>query len=188
MPWRAPCRLRAAGAHTRGASTLAPPRPRTYALTIRHVPSRSYDEFVSKAEAPVDPAALCGDLIEEYAAKGGATCGVYCGALDGDEARRGFLTRAQSSMRWYIENYSAIDLDDERWRFFAVFEKPAEGGGGPRLVAAATVFRFTRFASGGLQTLLRICQVLVLPPYRRMVKVAVLARPWRASTGSSACI
>ena len=122
---------------------------------------------MSKAQTPVDPAALCGDLIEEYTAKGGATCGVYCGTLDGDEARRGFLTRVQSSMRWYIENYSAIDLDDERWRFFAVFEKPADGSsGGHRLVAAATIFRFTRFASGGLQTLLRICQVLVMPPYR----------------------
>jgi len=89
-------------------------------------PCASLDEFMRRAEAPFDPAAVCGDLLETYtlplsgsgseAAGGATTCAVYCGALQGDAARRGFAERVQSMFRWYIEGYSAIDLDDERWR------------------------------------------------------------------------
>ena len=100
-----------------------------------------------KAAAPLEPAALCGELVEEYTTPDGAACGVYCGTLDGDEVRVNFAERVQSVLRWYIEGYSAIDLDDERWRHFAVFESSPAAAGAPathRLVAVATVFRFTR--------------------------------------------
>ena len=86
-----------------------------YALSAQlPAPCASLDEFVRRAEAPFDPVAACGALLETYTLPGGGgACGVHCGAIEGDAARRGFAERVQSMFRWYIEGYSPIDLDDE---------------------------------------------------------------------------
>ena len=74
-------------------------------------------------------------------------------------------------MRWSIETWGGIDDTDERWRLLTVFES-APGSGSGRLVAAATVFHFQRWASKadadvlgcspGPQLVLKVCQVLVV--------------------------
>ena len=75
-----------------------------YALSAQlPAPCASLDEFVQRAEAPFDPVATCGALLETYTLPGGGgACGVHCGAIEGDAARRGFAERVQSMFRWYI--------------------------------------------------------------------------------------
>ena len=90
-------------------------------------PCASLAAFLQRAEAPFDPAALCGELLQTYtltprAGDAAATpaelprsYSVYCGTVGaGGCARRGFAERVQSIYRWCIEGYSSIDLDDER--------------------------------------------------------------------------
>ena len=102
-----------------------------YALAAElPTPCTSLEDFTQAAEAPFDPASVCGDLLETYTVATATTAtttsetsyGVYCGAVQGDAARRAFAERVQSIYRWYIEGYSAIDLEDGRWRLLAVFE------------------------------------------------------------------
>lgn len=161
-----------------------------YALAAElPTPCASLEAFKQAAEATFDPASVCGELLDTYTAASTATAAtasaantasatdatettyrVYCGAVQGDAARTAFAERVQSIYRWYIEGYSAIDLEDARWRFLSVFEtvKPAVDGAAPtyRLVSAATVFHFNRWVDGGSKLLVRVCQIAVLPGYR----------------------
>lgn len=112
--------------------------------------------------------ALGGELRATYTLDGQPpSFEVYVAPL-GAEApaeRLRFHERLQTLFRFYIETSEAIDASDERWRLLSVFERDA--GGAVRLVAACTLFRFSRWVGGkGAVSLLRLCQVVTLPPFR----------------------
>ncbi|KAJ8874270.1 hypothetical protein PR048_025113 [Dryococelus australis] len=75
-----------------------------------------------------------------------------------------FHDRLQTFILWYIDAASFIDIDDENWRFFVMYEKYVQGG-------------FTKYAVVGYMSVYqyfaypknirpRISQMLVLPPFQ----------------------
>ena len=76
-------------------------------------PCASLGAFTQAAEQPFDPASVCGDLLESYtlaspaAATGAVSYGVYCGAVQGDAARKAFAERVQTIYRWCISRAGA---------------------------------------------------------------------------------
>jgi len=126
-------------------------------------------ERASSAFAP-EIAGEC--LVRECNARGGEDgggvsppCAIYCSTLAGaPPARLAFHERLQSLFRWAIETADPIDAADDRWRLFTMWRRC---GDLMELVAACTVFRFQRWIpKEGPRPLLRVCQVVVLPPFR----------------------
>ena len=133
------------------------------------------DFNASLASTPPTPEELGGTKVDEYEA-GGATFDVHlCEDLRATPLRVAFNERLQTVMRWFIETWGPIDLDDERWRLACIFEGD-RGSERRRLVGAATVFHFQRWvgasdaAAAGCTTgprlVVRLCQMIVLPAFR----------------------
>ncbi|XP_034836050.1 histone acetyltransferase type B catalytic subunit [Maniola hyperantus] len=78
-----------------------------------------------------------------------------------------FHERLQTFLLWYVDAASFIDVDDDQWTFFTVFEKYRSSEGDYRYAvsAYATVYRYYAYPR---HTRPRISQVLTLPPYRKM--------------------
>ncbi|KAH9632022.1 hypothetical protein HF086_016582 [Spodoptera exigua] len=82
----------------------------------------------------------------------------------------GFLDyhqRLQTFLLWYIDAASFIDVDDDQWTFFTVYEKFQSSEGGTRYATAAyaTVYRYYAYPRHSRP---RISQVLTLPPFRKL--------------------
>ncbi|XP_013186287.1 histone acetyltransferase type B catalytic subunit [Amyelois transitella] len=82
----------------------------------------------------------------------------------------GFLSfheRLQTFLLWYVDAASFIDVDDDQWNFFTVFEKYEASEGGHRYATAAyaTAYRYYAYPRN-LRP--RISQVLTLPPFRKL--------------------
>ncbi|XP_038207490.1 histone acetyltransferase type B catalytic subunit-like [Zerene cesonia] len=90
----------------------------------------------------------------------------------------GFLDyheRLQTFLLWYIDAASFIDVDDDQWTFFTMFEKckTSEGGTTYSTAAYATVFRYYAYPCHQRP---RISQVLTLPPFRKLGLCAQLVQ------------
>lgn len=72
--------------------------------------------------------------------------------------------RLQTFLIWFIETASYIDIDDDKWQFFLVFERYLEDGS-PRFatVGYLTVYNFYAYPD---KMRPRIGQMLVLPPFQ----------------------
>mmetsp|Transcript_30428 Transcript_30428/g.50371 ORF Transcript_30428/g.50371 Transcript_30428/m.50371 type:complete len:445 (+) Transcript_30428:105-1439(+) len=144
------------------------------------------DEVIARASVPFSPGEHCGPLFCEYAIEASDErhhFEVHCGSPDSMPKLASFLVRLQSIMRWYIDGHSPIDMSDNRWRLFSIFERrvadTADAPSTPRyrFVGGATVFHFQRWISkaeaeatgqsSGPSLVLRICQVLILPTYQK---------------------
>ncbi|CAD0204803.1 unnamed protein product [Chrysodeixis includens] len=82
----------------------------------------------------------------------------------------GFLVyheRLQTFLLWYVDAASFIDVDDDQWTFFTVFEKFQSSEGCVRYATAAyaTVYRYYAYPRHSRP---RISQVLTLPPFRKL--------------------
>ncbi|OWR50736.1 histone acetyltransferase type B catalytic subunit [Danaus plexippus] len=82
----------------------------------------------------------------------------------------GFLSfheRIQTFLLWYVDGASFINVDDDQWTFFTVFEKCRNSVGEYRYSVAAytTVFRYYAYPNNVRP---RVSQVLTLPPFRKM--------------------
>ncbi|CAB3233508.1 unnamed protein product [Arctia plantaginis] len=82
----------------------------------------------------------------------------------------GFLRyheRLQTFLLWYVDAASFIDVDDDQWTFFTVFEKYESSEGNVRYATAAyaTVYRYYAYPNHSRP---RISQVLTLPPFRKL--------------------
>ncbi|XP_049886158.1 histone acetyltransferase type B catalytic subunit isoform X2 [Pectinophora gossypiella] len=78
-----------------------------------------------------------------------------------------FHQRLQTFLLWYVDAASFIDVDDDQWTFFTVYEKYQSEEGGWRYATAgyATVYRYYAYPH---HIRPRVSQVLVLPPFRKM--------------------
>lgn len=73
--------------------------------------------------------------------------------------------RLQTFILWYIDAASFIDVDDDKWRFFVLYEKYKENGNTMYAIAGyATVYEYYAYPCNIRP---RIGQVLVLPPFQR---------------------
>ncbi|KAG6456073.1 histone acetyltransferase type B catalytic subunit isoform X2 [Manduca sexta] len=90
----------------------------------------------------------------------------------------GFLDyhqRLQTFLLWYVDAASFIDVDDDMWTFFTVFEKYQSSEGCTRYASAAyaTVYRYYAYPRHSRP---RISQVLTLPPFRKLGLCAELLK------------
>lgn len=80
----------------------------------------------------------------------------------------GFLdyhNKMQSFIKWFVDGASFIDVDDDKWDFFVLYEKEVECGETSfHFVGYSTCYRFYAYPD---KTRPRISQVLILPPYQR---------------------
>ncbi|CAF4916101.1 unnamed protein product [Pieris macdunnoughi] len=82
----------------------------------------------------------------------------------------GFLDyhkRLQTFLLWYVDAASFIDVDDDQWTFFTMFEKYSSSEGDIQYATAAyaTVYRYYAYPC---HLRPRISQVLTLPPFRKL--------------------
>lgn len=75
--------------------------------------------------------------------------------------------RLQTFVLWYIDAANFIDVDDDRWHYFNVFEKYHLAHGTVRYATTgfATVYQYYAYPH---HTRPRIAQVLILPPFQNM--------------------
>ncbi|CAK1545703.1 unnamed protein product [Leptosia nina] len=78
-----------------------------------------------------------------------------------------FHKRLQTFLLWYVDAASFIDVDDDQWTFFTMFEKlqTSEGSNRYATAAYATVYRYYAYPC---HLRPRISQVLTLPPFRKL--------------------
>lgn len=118
-----------------------------------------------------------GEVVSTYelgAGVGGGKFEVRCGYLAKLPELAALNERLQSLMRFYIDGHSPIDPTEERWRLFTAWEVPASAEGAPaspaqprRLVAGGTTFLFQRWVDSAPRLVVKVCQVLVAPPFQR---------------------
>lgn len=75
--------------------------------------------------------------------------------------------RLRTFVLWYIDAASFIDIDDDRWHYFNMFEKYQTTNGTVRYATTgfATVYQYYAYPNN---TRPRIGQVLILPPFQNM--------------------
>jgi len=82
---------------------------------------------------------------------------------------REYHERLQAWIMFYIDAASYIDIDDDSWRFFLLFEKHGAAGGEQHYAVAGYLTAYEYYAYGREKNMKRprISQMLVLPPYQR---------------------
>ncbi|XP_063990865.1 histone acetyltransferase type B catalytic subunit isoform X2 [Diachasmimorpha longicaudata] len=75
--------------------------------------------------------------------------------------------RLQTFILWYIDAASFIDVDDDQWHYFNMYEKYTSTSGSPcyATIGFATVYQYYAYPH---HTRPRIAQILILPPFQKM--------------------
>jgi len=90
---------------------------------------------------------------------------MYCCEIE-EPGFRSYHERLQTFLLWYVDAASFIDVDDDHWRFYLVFEKySVDGEYRYAICAYATVYLYYAYPN---KTRPRISQFLTLPPFQRM--------------------
>ncbi|KAK2721127.1 hypothetical protein QYM36_003414 [Artemia franciscana] len=126
----------------------------------------SLDEFCSvlEKEGPFKP---MGELLNVFSTKDKdgslRNFEVYSGDVD-TEGFKSYHERIQTFILFFIDAASFIDVDDNKWRFFFVFEKYIKDGTQDYAVAGyATIYEYYAYPEARRP---RISQMLVLPPFQ----------------------
>uniref|UniRef100_T1IZF3 Histone acetyltransferase type B catalytic subunit n=1 Tax=Strigamia maritima TaxID=126957 RepID=T1IZF3_STRMM len=78
---------------------------------------------------------------------------------------KNYFERLQTFVLWYIDAASFIDVDDEKWKFYLVYEKYKDCENQRFAIAGfCTVYHYYAYPN---LTRPRISQMLVLPPFQR---------------------
>ncbi|ESO94305.1 hypothetical protein LOTGIDRAFT_232538 [Lottia gigantea] len=78
---------------------------------------------------------------------------------------RDYHSRLQTFLLFFIDAASYIDVDDDRWNYFLVFEKYRNNGETMYAIAGyMTIYNYYAYPN---KTRPRISQVLILPPFQR---------------------
>ncbi|XP_013395370.1 histone acetyltransferase type B catalytic subunit [Lingula anatina] len=81
---------------------------------------------------------------------------------------REYHERLQTFLLWYIDAASYIDVDDDRWVFYLIFEKYHSVTHSQQMYAIAGYMTAYSYYAYPANTRPRMSQVLVLPPFQRM--------------------
>ncbi|KAL9967697.1 hypothetical protein ACROYT_G025984 [Oculina patagonica] len=120
------------------------------------------DEFIAKlpGEAKFRP---MGDLLHSYK-KNDIEYEIYKADVTTPRLQD-YHERLQTFLLWFIDGSSYIDSDDERWRFFLLFEKRKEAGETHYSLAGyTTVYQYYAYPD---KIRARISQMLILPPFQK---------------------
>uniref|UniRef100_A0A1W7RGU1 Histone acetyltransferase type B catalytic subunit n=1 Tax=Agkistrodon contortrix contortrix TaxID=8713 RepID=A0A1W7RGU1_AGKCO len=129
--------------------------------------SRSVDDFVSLLEKEVNFKPF-GILLHTYSlhseeAGEDITYQIYKADMTCPGFRE-YHERLQTFLMWFIETASFIDVDDERWNYFLVFEKYNKDGATlSATVGYMTVYNYYVYPD---KTRPRVSQMLILPPFQ----------------------
>lgn len=127
------------------------------------------DEFVSvlsKEEMFRPP----GELVHSYKTEHGkdnkaTTFEVYKASIEDTPDFRKYHERLQTFILFFIDAASYIDVDDNRWTFYLLFEKYQKNGGFCyATVGYMTVYNYYAYPE---KIRPRISQVLILPPFQK---------------------
>lgn len=133
----------------------------------------SREEFVasltSEAEVSFRP---MGDLLTSFslASKGGGERNfeVFL-ATEATPGLRDYHERLQAWIMFFIDAASFIDIDDDSWRFFLLFEKTTSSGVAHyTTVGYLTVYEYYAYGRETNKKRPRVAQMLVLPPFQRL--------------------
>merc|ERR1712013_377063 len=90
-------------------------------------------------------------------------------ASEASPGLREFHERIQTWIMFFIDAASFIDMDDDSWRFFLIFEKVKVGGVTRyHTVGYSTVYEYYAYGREVNRKRPRIAQMFVLPPFQRM--------------------
>ncbi|GFO19708.1 histone acetyltransferase type b catalytic subunit-like [Plakobranchus ocellatus] len=110
-----------------------------------------------------------GEMVDSYSIEartgGTRTFEVYCMKIE-EPGFRDYHSRMQTFIKFFIDAASYIDVDDERWDYFLIYEKYSESGNVRYAFSGyMTVYNFYAYPE---KVRPRISQVLVLPPFQKM--------------------
>ncbi|CAJ0967872.1 unnamed protein product [Ranitomeya imitator] len=125
------------------------------------------DDFVSLLEKEVNFKPF-GPIIHTYKVYNEEACEEFTYEIHKADLTcpgfREYHERLQTFLMWFIETASYIDVDDERWDYFVVFEKYNKDG--TTLFATVgymTVYNYYVYPD---KTRPRVSQMLILPPFQ----------------------
>ncbi|ETV97841.1 hypothetical protein H310_09180 [Aphanomyces invadans] len=104
-----------------------------------------------------------GSLVNAYT-KDDKEFATHYAVLYEDDAAAAYFDRMQKLSLWFIEGADDIDVRDGRWSVYVLFDLSR---GFLHPAGYITVFAFNAPVKQIMMQSLRICQVLVLPPYQR---------------------
>lgn len=132
----------------------------------------SREEFATSLSAAAESAFRPpGELVTSFAleAAGGGRQFEVVLATEATPGLREYHERLQPWILFFIDAASYIDIDDDSWRFFLMFEKVTVGGEERRqVVGYLTVYEYYAYGRTTNHKRPRIAQMLVLPPFQRL--------------------
>jgi len=129
----------------------------------------SKEEFLkdleSDAEVGFKP---MGEMLNSFTALDDRTFQVYK-CSESTPGLREYHEKLQAWIMFFIDAASYIDIDDDNWRIFLLFEKFNSSDGTPRYAVAGymTVYEYYAYGRDVNKKRPRIAQMLVLPPFQR---------------------
>lgn len=127
------------------------------------------EEFVkylsSEAETGFRPP---GEMVHSFKDDEGMLYDVYK-CTESTPGFREYHERLQAWIMFFIDAASFIDIDDDSWRFFLLFERTEVPGDGTRytIMGYMTVYEYYAYSRQTNMKRPRISQMLVLPPFQR---------------------
>ena len=104
---------------------------------------------------------LLGKEVARYSVKD-TSFAIHLSSLSSAD-EKALFDRLQASTIWSIENSSTTDLDNESFELYTLYDVT----GGKAIAGFAITFMFTNPILTATPNFLRICQVVVLPSYRK---------------------
>ena len=104
---------------------------------------------------------MVGKEVARYSVKD-SSFAIHLSGL-GSEAEKALFDRVQASTVWSIENSSTTDLDNDSFELYTLYDC----SGAKPIAGFAITFMFTNPILTATPHFLRICQVVVLPAYRK---------------------
>ncbi|XP_048577478.1 histone acetyltransferase type B catalytic subunit isoform X2 [Nematostella vectensis] len=129
------------------------------------------DEFIAKLPEQSSFVPM-GELIHSYQRMGKDYKIYSCDTMT--PRFKDYHTRLQTFILWFIDAASYIDIDDERWHFYLLFEKSKEAGDAQySIVGYMSVYHYYAYPD---KMRPRVSQMLILPPFQKCGHGAELLR------------
>merc|ERR1719495_1071491 len=109
-----------------------------------------------------------GEMVHQFTSPEGKTFEVYK-CSESTPRFRDYHERLQAWIMFYIDAASFIDIEDDAWRIFILFQKTAVEGGEFNYSVAGymTVYQYYAYDREKRMIRPRIGQMLILPPFQR---------------------
>lgn len=123
------------------------------------------NEFLEVTEKKAKVFEPCGEFLHEFSINDRCFQVYLCDSSTSNFKK--FHSKFEFFVFWYIDAASRIDFDDERWRFFVVYEKYQNKDGETRYasIGYSSVYLYFHYPDMNRP---RVSQFIILPPFQRM--------------------